>query len=513
MDKILISLKKYFDKEKITTFIITFITMMFAHFELYSLIITGPDTLFGSIYYNSWQYDAGLGRFSLFYSQIIKGFIVSPFLSTLLCAVMLSFAVILIIDIFKIKNKYFKYILGIIIAVCPNISATLTFFFCSDGYIAGMLLAVTAVFVVTKFEKNKFMPILGGFIMAISMGMYQTYLSVTMVLFSALILIDLLKKEDTKLIFKRLFKYIITGIIGIVLYYIFMNLALLIRDAKMSSYSGANEINFIYSLTNLPILLPEAYKSFFNYYFTDNIVPSSVWHSNLIYFFLYSILTLSIGIIIKENKLYKRIIFILLILAILPICFGIIELITPNINIHVLMGCSFILFFPILFAIIELINQKDVAKIIKVFVAICSLAIIWIYIWQDNASYIWMNKTNTQMKSVMNRIVTRVEELEEFNKDMPILVVGQLEYNEYLIASNQIKDRTWGFISCIPMIWKNNNTGWNKFFYEYMGVNVKIVNIKDNQDILETEEYKNMEVYPSNNSIKVINNTVVIKLE
>ena len=512
MEKIIDSVKKYFDKEKMTVFIVTFITTMLAHFQLYSLILTGPDTLLSSILCNTRVYDAGLGRFSLYYSQILKGDVVSPFLATFLCAVFLGIIVILIIDIFKIKNKYFKILTALILAVCPNISATLTFFFCSDGYIFGMLLAVLAVFIVTKFEKRNWMVIVGGLFLAIGMGMYQTYLAVTMVLFASLILVDLLKKEDIKTIGNRTIKYILTVAIGLGLYYIFMKLALVTRNAVMSDYSGANKIG-LSTLQYLPMLLPQTYTRFLQYFFGEYVVPNDIWHTNIIYVFLFGITLVGMAIIIIENKIYKRIPLILLVLLVLPICFGIIEIVVPYVDVHVLMGCSFILVFPIFFKIVETIKNAEGSKIIKIATVLCTISIIWIYTWQDNSTYVWMNKQNTQIKNVMNRIVTRVEELDEYNKDMPILIIGQIGYSDYLYTSNPIHERTWGFISNVSLIWKDNNESWKKFFYEYMGVNANIVNINDNLDILQTEEYSEMGVYPENSSIKIINNTVVIKLQ
>ena len=202
------------------------------------------------------------GRFGLFYVQAIKGNIVSPFLATLLSAILLGISVVLIIDILKIKSKIFKIIVAIIMAVAPNFSATLMFFYCSDAYMIAMLFAVLAVFVVTKYSKNKFMPLLGGLFISLSMGMYQTYLSVTMVLFASLILIDLLNKENLKEVVKNGLKYLLTGVIGLVLYFIFMNLALSMRQLDMNSYSGANEIGLSNIIFNLPNLLPETYRDF-----------------------------------------------------------------------------------------------------------------------------------------------------------------------------------------------------------------------------------------------------------
>ena len=420
----------------------------------------------------------------------------------------------LIIDILKIKSKVFKTIVAIIMAVAPNFSATLMFFYCSDAYMIGMLLAVLAVFVVTKFEKNKFMPLLGGFFISMSMGMYQTYLSVTMVLFAALILIDLCDKEKLKDIMKKGLKYLITGIIGLVLYFIFMNLVLNIRQLDMNSYSGANEISLSNVIVNLPNLIPETYRDFFGYFFDDFILENSIWHTNLFNIWLFGGLLITIGTVVVENKLHKRILLILLMLVLLPICFCVIELISPQVDIHILMGCSFILFFPILFKFIELIKHVDLSKIIKVVTVICSICIIWIYIWQDNASYIYMGKTNEQLKVCMNRILTQIEEQDGYNKDMPIFIFGNLLSNEYFTKYDKdVKDRSWKFISTIPMVWIDNNSSWERFFYEYAGVNIKALTLSDGKELVKTEEFRKMGVFPADDSIKIINNTVVLRLQ
>ena len=128
------------NKEKRNIFLVTLFTSIIVHFELYALIITGPDTLINSIYHQADLWEIMLQRFGLYFIQLIKGNIVSPVLVTLISSVLLGITVNLVIDILKIKNKYFKYILCIIFAVAPNISATLTFFYCSDAYILGMLL-------------------------------------------------------------------------------------------------------------------------------------------------------------------------------------------------------------------------------------------------------------------------------------------------------------------------------------------------------------------------------------
>ena len=130
----------HYNKEKVKIFLITLIVSLIVHFQLYALMITGPDTLINSMYHNPNKWEVMLLRFGLVCIQFLKGNVVSPVLSTLISSIFLAIIVNLVIDIFKIENKYFKYLLAIIFAVAPNFSATLTFFYCSDAYILGMLL-------------------------------------------------------------------------------------------------------------------------------------------------------------------------------------------------------------------------------------------------------------------------------------------------------------------------------------------------------------------------------------
>ena len=191
---------------------------MIVHFQLYALMITGPDTLINSIYHQADIWEAMLLRFGLDFMHAIKGNIESPVLATLLSSIFLGITVILVTDILKIKNKYLKYITAILFAVAPNISATLTFFYCSDAYTLGMLLATLAVYIMRKYENKKWPILISGLLIALAMGMYQTYLSVTMVLVIATLIVDVLNNREKKQIFINILRYILMGILGIVLF-------------------------------------------------------------------------------------------------------------------------------------------------------------------------------------------------------------------------------------------------------------------------------------------------------
>lgn len=511
--------KEFFNRERKTTFFITLITCLIVHFQLYSLMITGPDTLLNSMYHRPDIWEAMLLRFGLDFIQIIKGNIVSPVLATLISSVLLGITIIIVLETLEIKNKYFKYITAIIFAVAPNISATLTFFYCSDAYILGMLLASLAVYLVKKF-KNKRIILISGFILALAMGMYQTYLSVTMCLAVATLIIDLLNKKEVKQVLINALRYVIMGVIGIALFYIISHLVVFLKNLTVASYSGADKIG-LSTLLSLPTLLPEAYQSFFNYYFNDKMIPNIIWGTNIFYIIIFAIMLISVIYIIVKNKIYQKVPNILLTIILiicLPICFGIIEITAPSVDIHILMACSMICIFPIFFKILEIMPKENISKICKYTVVLCSLIIAWNYTWQDNASYISIKTMQNQAEATANRLVMQVEQISGYTPETPVLITGGLEKNSYFdrknisIENKKIFDRSWGFISSNPTVWLGNQESWKKLIYEYIGANLNIVNQSDYPEIIESEEYKNMKKYPEEGSIKIIDNIIVIKI-
>ncbi len=521
MEKIKISLKNIFsDIERRKIFLITLIISLVTHFQLYALMITGPDTLIDSMYHQADIWETMLLRFGLDFVQTIKGNIVAPALVTLISTILLGMTVILVIDTLEIRNKYFKYITAAIFAVAPNISATLTFFYCSDAYILGMLFATLAVYLIRKYESQNWIILISSFCIAISIGMYQTFLSITMVLCIATLIIDILNKKETKQIFINIFKYIVMGAISIILFYLIAHLVLLIKNLQVATYNGANTIG-LEIIFKLPELLPQAYESFLNYYFNDKMIPNTIWHTNLLYIIIFAVMFLSVIYIIIKSKLYKKvsnIILLIIFILLSPICFGIIEIIVPNADIHILMACSMIYIFPIFFKILEILPKNTLTKASKYIIAICSIIIIWIYVWQDNASYIAIKSMQNQAESVATRMVTKIESLDKYNKDMGVLLLGDFINNPYFnrqnteIETKKLYDRTWGFITKDPTVWRQNQDSWRKLLYEYLGINMNLVSEWEKAEIFETQEYRNMECYPEVDSIKVINNVVVVKL-
>ena len=287
----------------------------------------------------------------------------------------------------------------------------------------------------------------------------------------------------------------------------------------MSDYSGASSIG-LHTLLEFPRLCPEAYRSFYDYFFTNGIILNYTWRTNLVYTAIFGTMLASLGFLVIKNGIYKKpfnLIAILIFIAVSPLFFGIIEIMVPDVNIHVLMACSMILVFPIFFKVLEFLPKSSISKLCKGIVVFCSVLIIWIYIFQDQASYLSLKTQQDQITAVVSRVMTQIESLDGFTADTPVFFYGNVHANSYFGHSSSnldkrfITSKSWGFVSALPSVWPDSKDSWNNFLYEYVGTNMRIVNMGDCAEIMELDEFKDMPSYPEKDSIKLIDGVVVVK--
>ena len=99
------------------------------------------------------------------------------------------------------------------------------------------------------------------------------------------------------------------------------------------------------------------------------------------------------------------------------------------------------------------------------------------------------------------------------------MIAGDIGKNKYYMKKqttelSQLSNLTYGYVSNYPLFWSeytNMKNGWSRFMETYLGFPITFVNLDTYQKILEKDEYKKMNPYPDKNSIKEIDDVIVIK--
>ncbi|MCD8125882.1 MAG: glucosyltransferase domain-containing protein, partial [Lachnospiraceae bacterium] len=182
----------------------------------------------------SWKISLGRVLYPV-YQALTRGFITLPWLVGLLTLLYTGMAVFLVMKLFDVKSRKIAFLAaGIFTANITVIAVTATYINDLDADLFAMLLAVGAAFLWRRGRRG-LLP--GAFLLAFSLGLYQSYLSMTVTLFLLASILDLLDGREWKEVFYRGWESIAMLIGGGVLYIIELKIGCLISGVSLQSGS------------------------------------------------------------------------------------------------------------------------------------------------------------------------------------------------------------------------------------------------------------------------------------
>ena len=107
------------------------------------------------------------------------------------------------------------------------------------------------------------------------------------------------------------------------------------------------------------------------------------------------------------------------------------------------------------------------------------------------------------MFAVGNRILSSIEDNSEITNTTPIVILGHLDFS---VQNDSLLDLTNFDVSDVN-IWT-----WQIFLQDHLGIGRDICTMENYNDIMNSEEYISMSIYPNEGCIKIINGTAVVKL-
>ena len=503
IDNLFKSINNWFTKDKKIVFFVTLIIGIFTHFELISKELLAYDGYwhYGAMLAKGWE--ISLGRFLIPFSDMLRGTVVVSVLTSTLSLITIAFAAIMLIETLKIKKLYLKIAIGILLAVTPTISLTFMYAYTAFGYSLALLFAVLAVYYLNK-EKNIKNILLSIICVIATLGFYQAYLCYITALFAITFILKII--EEKKINFKDFFANILIIIAGMILYYIGLIIITKILNLSISSYSNGSGILSLETFTNIFASIKNTYITFYNFYFTDEIITNSSWFRSIMYMAIFALIIINFIVIIAEKKLYKsasKMITLLSIILLYPLFVSSIELIAQSRSINLLMASA--LYLPLAFLLkqIELLKEKTRNNLINILSFVLCIIVIWTYILSNNATYVATDLYNKQMYSIGTNIVEKIHGNSEIEKGMPVIITGKLDFS---IQNDELLKLTNFDVTDI------NNWTWQVFLQDNLGLGWNIWEYSEDMSITQTEEYTKMPAYPNEGYIDVINGTVVVKL-
>lgn len=478
------------EKKEKNILIGVFILLLIIHFPLMIKNIISADILLNNSYYSGYSWELSLGRFGLFIIGLLKSYLSIPHIDLILSYLLISVSTYYLFKLFDIKETIPIVLTILFITINPITSSILLFHYCSVGYLLAFFLSILSIYCYYHIE-NKYLKYIFPIIcMVISLSMYQAYLSCITTLW-LIYHIHLLLKKELKIKDALIYLLLILG--SIIIYFIGMKLSQIIFHIDMSYYSNADSIG-LSTLLLIPQKIINSYQLFYEFYFTDIMMKTKVFHNNIINLF---ILIGFVGLIIKkayQQKIEKKE-WIILILSILllPVFMNSIIFVISESKLQLLMSTSYLLLPIYLFS---LITKKEERMICCILFGL----LIRNYYIQIQATYLTLENTFNTYHTVVEAAIN--QNSNKLNKEFAI--IGTIPEKDSIYE--EISKLNYGYISDEDLFWDehyNKKIAFERFTRQYFGLNLTFT---------DEDKYNEIIKYPSNKLIYEKNNVIVINM-
>ncbi|MCL2807148.1 MAG: glucosyltransferase domain-containing protein [Coriobacteriia bacterium] len=474
---------------------------------------------------------ADSGRWFSFFPALLSSPFSLPWVNGLLSILYLSFAACLVVSLLKIQEPLYCVLIAALMVSFPSTTSIFCFLHSADVNFFGLLLACLAAYLAYRF---KYGAIAAVFTLALSLGIYQTWLGLCAgLLLLALVIDALLKDEPIKKLLIRGFKYLGVLLAGVVVYLLIMRMS---RPDGLIAYMGLDNMGQI-PLVDIPSLIYKAYGSMLKYFFLDT------W--GLHYSFmavLFGLLAITgcflLVLLCKQRGLAKqpgKLVLLIFLLALFPLGCNIIYVLSPD-YVHTLMVYPTVLVLMLPLVLVShkqsLAQQpKDEGSLIthgntalarlpaleilaSWFIVGIVVVTVFNYGIVANKSYFKLNIGYEQAYAQSIGLTTQIKSLEGYTRDTHVVLVGRYNHGiaNYQPSLPEIESfGPTGTLSGDNLI---ADFSFHSFLTKYLGfpnpITYHFDAVVSSKDI--AAQLKELPLYPSQGSVLFINDVIYVNL-
>lgn len=441
-----------------------------------------------------------------------------PAFNGFLAILFIALAACLVVDLLDIKNTFLCCFIGGLMVCFPTVTAMFHFIFTVHYYMLSMLLSVLAVWLICRHKKWP-ATLLGILLLCASIGIYQAFLPTALccfLLFLIRYVSELPQMSNAerhpdniyKPFLSLVLKIGLSVLLSLALYFIINKLYLNAMGATLSSYKGISEMG--------KASLAEYFERIYNSY-RDFVLPYPL-HARTVYpnsvKVIYYICLLAIFVmgLAQLWRIFRKkpvcAVICGALMCLFPLCTGFSTVMVRLGEVHSLMVYSYLFTF-IFFAWLADNTHVECAAVSRTFGSlICLICIVLslAYCRYDNKCYMKTQFSQQQAISFYNILISRIQSVEGYSDELDITFINEKTPSYKLYVPDQF-ETLWLTGVSDSNAYITSHT-WRHFVRNWCGYDPNIVSADAFSVLPEVEA---MPSYPDDGSIRIINNTVVVK--
>ena len=426
----------------------------------------------------------------------------------------------LVILRFEIRRTADQILITALMISFPVVTATFSYIFTAPYYFFSLLCATAGAYLITGARTIPRTAAAVG-LLAFSMGIYQAYIaSAVCFVFCCLLVRGLDGNADAKRWILSCLSAAAALAAGLLLYLVLNRLILHWKGLEMGSYQGLDSMTR-FGPAEILKGIGRCYIAFAKLFVRGYQGIFYLLSTRAVLALLCLATFLEIVILARARvKTPLQGIRIGLMLAVSPVVLQMIELMTANSGgsaaVHTLMVYSLVYLFILPVALLRelesLPGKKTPLRIRRA--VVCALAFFTVYFtFYANAAYFkaWIYKE--QAEQFYNRLIVRVESEEGYDPEMKIALVGNFD-ERYYTHYPELDPIRITFYQRETLISNNapGNRDLQTFFRYYNNFTPRLLTEDQSVRYADVPEVREMPCYPADGSVKIIGDTVVVRL-
>jgi hypothetical protein len=350
------------------------------------------------------------------------------------------------------------------------------------------------------------------------MGTYQAYLpfAILLCIYEVLLIFagDGQGAKSWRQKLGEALRYLYMGVLGVILYYVILRVLLLVQGKELASYQGISGMDGGEGRFSLETIL-HMYRDFASFSVKGNVIFNNFYSlaACVVLVCAAVFVFVRLGLQRKWWKCPAFFVIIALAAVILPAATNVVLLISPEVTYHLLMRYQWVVFLILFLAFVSRFGGEGRWGNMAQWCALLAASVlVFNYAVTDNIGYSNLQKRYEKTYAYCVRLLDRIEQTEGYYQGIPIAMVGVVGYNPYPVT-----DITLSVTS--NMIGLNGDTllytgeNYQVFMQNYLGATLNIMSPEEMEDIYFSQEYIEMESFPAESSIKVVDGIMYIKTE
>ena len=517
------------DKRIKMCFLSAFICGLFAH--IYAL--TNHLYNYDELWHTPTGFGTGLevGRWALSITVWIQKVLFDdcftiPFINGMLTIILYAVAACFVVSALDIKDEFYAIVVGGLMTTFPALTCRMFFMFTTHYYAIGIAMAATGAWIIAKKKLNILKVMIAIALTVYGMAIYQANFTTAVCILVGNLLVWLITENvELKTAIKKCINYVLYLGACMALFLAGSKIALSITGRQMETYENLDQMGRL-SMEQLIEGIIRCYKTFFKLPIIDvySMNPNRIVKIAFLICFLIFLYTF-VKVWMMKKEVYLKVL-VSLVFAVLPIAVNLIIIMAISSGtMYSIMVYEIVFVFIISIACLEAIRtcNSDITAIpnkmvidkagtlLNYVTAVMLVITVITYIWFANGNYLAMEYTNQHDNAYYQTLMTQIKSVDGYHADMPITMIGK----PVVDSTYTRQDMIGGTFNISGKSSTNINaySSWN-IMTRVLGYDPVNRNSDEEEEYFRgLDEVVNMPCYPSSGSIKIIDDTIVIKFQ